>query len=259
MSGPNRPDRLADLIERFDIAITPVVDEPAHLVVTQSGAGQHILFHKQAQPASGAKFAALVDWGSKDNPIQRGLPERMEMPVTSPDLQGLVIALTCEAEAHRCGGTSVMRRLAEVIIVRLLRFQFENGCAQIGILSGLSDDRLARALVAMHNRPGHGWTGPDLAAEAGLSPSRFAEIFAQKVGQTPMSYLRQWRLSVARQDLRLGHRVDAVSRRYGYASPEAFSRAFRQKYGVPPLAIRGREGTAPGAKPTLGRLERQLG
>lgn len=244
-----RPDRLADLIERFDLTITPVKTMPANLIVLgdANGAPKTILFVKQGGVFPDALFAADVGWGGADNPLESGLPVRIEMPIDSPDLQGLAVALKWEADAHRCGVASVLRRLSEVVIVRLLRFQFDTGCTQIGVLAGLTDLRLSRAIVAIHNRPGHGWTSGDLAAEAGLSLSRFSELFSQKIGLSPMAYLRQWRLTVARQDLSQGQRVEAVARRYGYGSPEAFTRAFRQKYGVPPLAIRGRAGAALGA------------
>lgn len=245
-----RPDRLADLIERFDLTITPVTDQPANLIILggHDGAPETIVFVKDGGLFPNALFAAQVGWGGAENPLDSGLPARIDMPVASPDLRGIAVALKWEADAHRCGVASVLRRLSEVVIVRLLRFQFDTGCTEIGVLAGLTDLRLSRAIVAIHNRPGHGWTSGDLAVEAGLSPSRFSELFSLKVGLSPMAYLRQWRLTVARQDLRQGQRVDTVSRRYGYGSPEAFSRAFRQKYGVPPLAIRGRAGAAQGAE-----------
>lgn len=244
-----RPDRLADLIERFDLTITPVTNRPANLMVLgdPDGAPKTVLFLKQGEIVADAQFAAQVGWGGADNPLDSGMPSRIEMPIGSPDLQGLAVALKWEADAHRCGVASVLRRLSEVMIVRLLRFQFDSGCTEIGVLAGLTDLRLSRAIVAIHNRPGHGWTSGDLAVEAGLSSSRFSELFSQKVGLSPMAYLRQWRLTVARQDLTHGQRVEAVSRRYGYGSPEAFTRAFRQKYGVPPLAIRARAGATLGA------------
>ncbi len=246
--SPNRPDRLADLIERFDITITPVTDAVANLIVLGDDDGpKSIVFVKEAAVFQQAHFAAHVGWGSAENPLETGLPDLIEMPIDSPDLMGLSVALRWEADARRCGSASVLRRLAEVVIVRLLRFQFDTGCTEVGVLSGQTDLRLSRAIVAIHNRPGHGWTSGDLAVEAGLSLSRFSELFSQKVGLSPMAYLRQWRLTVARQDLTQGARVETVSRRYGYGSPEAFTRAFRQKYGVPPLAFRGRAGAALGA------------
>ncbi len=66
----------------------------------------------------------------------------------------------------------------------------------------------------------------------------FAELFAAQVGETPIGYLRRWRLTLARQDLARGDRVETVARRYAYSSPEGFSRAFRKEYGVAPISLR---------------------
>jgi transcriptional regulator GlxA family with amidase domain len=59
------------------------------------------------------------------------------------------------------------------------------------------------------------------------------------LGISPIRYLTEWRLHVA-QDLlsttELG--VAAVARRVGYDADEAFSRAFKRAYGVPPGAWR---------------------
>ena len=120
-----------------------------------------------------------------------------------------------------------------------LRYDLSAGSTEPGLLSGLSDARLSRAIVAIHGNPGRNWRNDDLAEVAGLSLSRFAETFASVVGETPAAYLRRWRLLVARQDLQNGDRVDAVARRYGYQSAEGFARAFRQHYGQNPLAMRG--------------------
>jgi AraC-like DNA-binding protein len=90
----------------------------------------------------------------------------------------------------------------------------------------------------MNEAPGRGWTLPDLAAEAGMSASRFAETFPQVMGETPLAYLRRWRMTLARRDLARGERVQAVARRYGYASGEALSRAFRRAHGITPLDAR---------------------
>jgi AraC-like DNA-binding protein len=53
-----------------------------------------------------------------------------------------------------------------------------------------------------------------------------------------MAYLRRWRMTLARQDLDRGHRVQAVARRYGYGSSEALARAFQRQFGLNPVAAR---------------------
>ena len=128
--------------------------------------------------------------------------------------------------------------LCVLLFIRLLRAEMQRGVIGTGLLAGLADARLARALVAMHAAPGRDWTNAALAAEAGLSVSRFLELFRTRMGDTPQAYLRQWRLSLARRDIERGDRIDAIARRYGYGSAEALNHAFRRATGQPPTALR---------------------
>lgn len=236
-------DRLSTLMERFEMDIHPAPAAEANFLVLAGGQGRFeaICFTRRAGslPPSPLVFSARVQWGGAANPLMAALPEAVHLPLSeAPELQGVLSLLQSELEAPRCGGPSVLRRLSEVLMVRLLRHQIELGSAEPGVLSGLADPRLHRAVVAIHDRPGHGWTNADLAQEAGLSLSRFAELFATTVGMTPMAYLRHWRLTVAHQDLSRGDGVAQVARRYGYGSAEAFSRAFRARFGDRPVAVR---------------------
>jgi len=65
-----------------------------------------------------------------------------------------------------------------------------------------------------------------------------AEMFLALVGEPPAAYLRRWRLTLARQDAARGDRVDAIARRYGYVSPEGFTRAFKKHFGQSPVTLR---------------------
>ena len=97
---------------------------------------------------------------------------------------------------------------------------------------------LSPAIVAMHEHPGKPWSIDKLAQIAGLSTSRFADQFSNIVGLTPMAYLRSWRMTLARQDVEQGDRVQTVASRYGYISSEAMSRAFKRHFGINPVKIR---------------------
>ena len=77
----------------------------------------------------------------------------------------------------------------------------------------------------------------------GLSLRRFAEIFLVTVGEPPAAYLRRWRLTLARQDVEKGDRVDAIARRYGYLSSEGFTRAFKKHSGENPIVLRAKATT----------------
>jgi len=76
---------------------------------------------------------------------------------------------------------------------------------------------------------------PELAALSGLSRAAFARIFQIALGQAPMQYLTEWRMTLARDHLRAGELTLAqIGARTGYASPYAFAAAFRRHHRVPP-------------------------
>jgi AraC-like DNA-binding protein len=107
-----------------------------------------------------------------------------------------------------------------------------------------ADPRLGPALRAMHADAARPWTVPQLAAVSGLSRAAFARIFQLALGQAPMQYLTEWRMTLARDHLRAGELTLAeIGARSGYASPYAFAAAFRRHHGVPPGQWRHREMT----------------
>lgn len=238
-------DRLTTLVERFHLTVTAAPLEQSNLIAKASEAGgpEGILFYTQGscpQSCSGeVLFSARVAWSGQINPLMAALPDVVEMSLAEhADTLALVQVMQQEVEGRRCGAQTVVNRLAEALIVRLLRLQIERGTTEVGLLAGMADPRLSRAIVSIHDHPDRQWSNADLAEIAGLSLSRFSELFAQVVGETPMGYLRRWRLILARQDVERGDRVDAVARRYGYSSAESFTRAFRRAYGLAPTALR---------------------
>lgn len=237
-------DRITTLMNRFHRNVRAASADEADLVVVGKPGDPHrVYFYPRdlgAHKLTGQElWFAQVEWAGNQNPLRRALDEIVEFDLTkAPETQALIQVILDEHTEPRCGGQWVLNRLGDVLLVRLLRDQIEKGSAQPGLIAGLADERLSRAIVAMHDHPGRVWTNQDLAQEAGLSLSRFNELFAQQVGETPMGYLRRWRLTLARQDLQRGDRVDAVSRRYAYGSPEAFTRAYRKAYDEAPIAMR---------------------
>jgi AraC-like DNA-binding protein len=68
----------------------------------------------------------------------------------------------------------------------------------------LSDERLSKALMAMHQHPERPWDLGRLADVAGMSRARFAAHFREVVGATPMAYLTAWRMAIVQTMLRRG-------------------------------------------------------
>jgi AraC-like DNA-binding protein len=79
----------------------------------------------------------------------------------------------------------------------------------------------------------------DLADAAGLSPSRFRELFARHFGASPRSYGRAARIRRGKELLVASPlSITEVARRIGFADVHAFSKAFRSVEGVPPSDYR---------------------
>jgi AraC family transcriptional regulator of arabinose operon len=97
--------------------------------------------------------------------------------------------------------------------------------------------RQAEALIAAD--PGAPHTVESLAAGVSLSPSRFAHLFTQQLGQSPMRALLAARLLHAARLLEATDLpVERVAAASGFTSPFHFNRVFRQRYGAPPGAYR---------------------
>ena len=157
--------------------------------------------------------------------------------------------LAREAEALRPGGETVLTRLADVLVIQMLRHWIEHEAeADNGWLAALKDEQIGRAITAMHRQPGADWTVETLARVSAMSRSAFAARFTAVVGEPAMRYLARWRLQLARARLREGSEpLGVVAERFGYRSEAAFCRAFKRTFGVSPGSDRRRRPTPLGA------------
>jgi AraC-like DNA-binding protein len=152
-----------------------------------------------------------------------------------------------EARSPRPGGDGVLSKLAEVLVIEVLR-QYINrqSAGRTGWLAGLGDRVVGAALNALHAQPARAWTLEELARESGTSRSVLAERFQELVGTSPMQYLTQWRMTLAANLLcRSNAPLARVAEDVGYQTDTAFSRAFRREYGVPPAAWRRSQADRP--------------
>ena len=79
----------------------------------------------------------------------------------------------------------------------------------------------------------------ELSVVAGISRYHFAHVFARAIGQSAMRYMRGRRLSEAARVLANGGPdILTVALDFGYGSHEAFTRAFRDQFGVTPESVR---------------------
>jgi AraC-like DNA-binding protein len=189
---------------------------------------------------------ATIEFGggsaAGQNPITASLPDVVLVPLAElPGMDAILELMFDEAFAAGPAGQGepgkqpVLDRLCEVLIIRLLRHCMEHGLTRGGTLAGLSDPRLAKALAAMHEVPGHPWDLVSLADKAGMSRARFAVHFRAVTGDTPLNYLASWRILNAQRLLRKGMPLKVVALDVGYGSTSALNRAFVRATGVAPM------------------------
>jgi len=141
---------------------------------------------------------------------------------------------------ERPGSFLVVEHLVHMILVQALRLYVsespKTGAGNnVGWLYALADPQISASIYAMHTTPARHWTLQDLAEEAGMSRSSFAQKFKEMVGQSPMDYLTHWRMLIAADKLaNTKDSIATVALSLGYESESAFSTAFKRVMGCSP-------------------------
>lgn len=100
-------------------------------------------------------------------------------------------------------------------------------------------EALERAVLYVENHIEQNFTAEDVACAAGYSYYHLTRIFHALLGEGVGSYMQKRRLAGAAQKLLYTNdRVLDIALVYGFASGEAFSRAFKAVYNVSPWTYR---------------------
>lgn len=265
MPPPSRLDRLSALLEGLAPRMTvtrpedgvrrcpiPAQAEPAlHLYLLTQGCvsleapasptlildGPCIAVYR-ADQAHTLTTSTAGDFGSLmcvraclEGPVATLLLSEFSEPVivaldnAEPALHHAVRLIGAELVEPRCGQPALLERAGDILFIGLLRHLIARPQTAGGLLNGLADPRIARALVALHTHPNHRWPLERLAEEAGMSRTAFATTFRTLMRQPPGRYLSNLRLAIARRAVRTGKGLKSAASDAGYASPSALSRA----------------------------------
>lgn len=176
-------------------------------------------------------------------PLRKALPSLIKAKAqqrASTWLAAAIAQVVREVDFPRSGSLSMIERLTEVIFIELLRHEISAiDTGGHGWLAALRDPSLSRCLAIMHADPHVDWSIDKLAGVAGLSRSAFSERFERTIGETPIRYLREWRLCLAGVELATSSKpIAAIAHDAGYGTEAAFNRAFSRSQGAPPAAWR---------------------
>src|SRR5699024_12768245 len=101
--------------------------------------------------------------------------------------------MASELSYPRLGGEAVATRLADILVVQAIRGWLATAPEAItGWLRALHDERIGRALEAIHDSHGHEWNLDRLSRLATISISSFSERFTGLVSIEPISSCSHW-------------------------------------------------------------------
>ena len=90
-------------------------------------------------------------------------------------------------------------------------------------------------MAAVLEDPSRAWTLDELATHANASRASLVRLFRKTAQVSPLAFLTELRLELARHKLSESARpIAAIAAEVGYQSESAFSRAFQLRYGMRP-------------------------
>jgi AraC-like DNA-binding protein len=154
-------------------------------------------------------------------------------------LEATLRVIADEAAGQRLGGDLIALKMSEAIFAQAIRSFVESDEAFEQGLSGFSDMNLRRAIGAFHKTPAKVWTVELLAQVAGMSRTSFAVLFQKKMKMTPMQYVTEWRMEIAKKHLcNSTSTLSETAEKAGYSSDSAFARTFKKETGYTPAGFK---------------------
>jgi AraC-like DNA-binding protein len=183
--------------------------------------------------------------GEISDQLLRALPPLLTLASDAWDCP-LIPLLRDELARDAPSQGAVLDRLLDLVLIAVLRTWFASPGVEAPPWYQAQDDPVVgHVLRIMHNRPDVRWTVATLAEQVGVSRASLARRFHDLVGEPPMTFLTDWRVTLAADLLCAPDAtVTSVARQVGYGSPFAFSTAFKRVRGMSPkehraLAVTG--------------------
>jgi AraC-like DNA-binding protein len=217
-----------------DLALEPV--DAMRQVITQPMNGRIIPWNGGGGTVGLSAIFAFT--GEHANMLLAALPPLVHLRDSSEQatMHWCLERMMRELREPQPGGFLLGQHLAHIMLVEALRLYLSNETSHgVGWLLALGDQQMRAAMTAMHEDPAHGWSLQELAERAGMSRSKFAFKFKQKVGVSAMEYLTRWRMLGAAERLtRSPESVSDIAISSGYESESSFGAAFKKVMGLSP-------------------------
>ncbi len=178
-----------------------------------------------------------------DHAILRALPDLVVLTPADraerPFLDEILSLLERRVFTSGNDAPAAVSKLSEILLIEIIRASVSQSPELRRVIGALTDHHIGGALARIHSEYAAEWSVETLATAVGMSRSRFAERFTELVGTGPMKYLAEWRMQRAMYLLSTSRlTVQEIAAQVGYQSAAAFSRAFAQRFGGPPLEFK---------------------
>jgi AraC-like DNA-binding protein/mannose-6-phosphate isomerase-like protein (cupin superfamily) len=244
--GRAEPQRL----EAGDVLVVP--RDVTHALSSAKNpppAGKIVMPNKVSLQDASEGVALLCGYLDIDRASRRmllsGLPDTLIVrPQSGPLAQqtsDLLQLMFNEAAHHDDGAQAVLDRLADALLLYIIRLCVHQQSTQIGLFAALADAQLGTLVRALCSESERDWSLASMAASVNMSRSAFAARFQELLQQPPIAFLTEWRMRSARNYLQKSRQSTlAIAESCGYSSEAAFSKAFKREEGVGPGEYRRR-------------------
>ncbi|MCG9703295.1 AraC family transcriptional regulator [Vibrio natriegens] len=141
---------------------------------------------------------------------------------------------------NSAGYFAIATHIAELAVIGTLRnYIINKQDFSVGTLRALSHPKIGKVIQAIHSQAHKSWTLTSLSKLAGMSRSSFCDSFAQEVGCTPIDYLQQTRIELAKLLLKSRElSILTVALQTGFMSDRVFRQNFIKYVGMSPKEYR---------------------
>lgn len=170
------------------------------------------------------------------------LPDVVTMSFEDGEIAGLaslVAMMRKEASEAGPGAQSIVSALSTALFTLLLRAHLALQPSTGDVLALLANPRIGPSVIAMLERPSEKWTIDMLAERSAMSRATYMRAFGALTTDSPMSLLTRIRMQLAGTLLsRTPKSIGEIADDVGYQSESAFSKKFKDAYGVGPGQFR---------------------
>ena len=199
-----------------------------------------------------AQLCVMLQQSSLDRELSRHLDRELAEPVTFAPAMNLTSSTTRRwvdalrlvlNEAEYSNGRTLhpltTRALETLLVDSLLLAQRHNYTDELHRPARAPSPRVVhQAMQLLEQRPEHPWTVGELAQNVHVSVRALQAAFSRSVGEPPMRYLRNLRLSRVHAELSDADPADTtvteVASRWGFAHHGHFAAQYRARYTDPP-------------------------